>query len=185
MWVFLTICIVGFIVLLVSFVLGEIAEHGGEVIHDLAADQPIIDHGGEVDHAGGGPSILSVRILAGFVTGFGGAGAISSYGGLPYGWSSLMGIGVGFVMVAIIYAIASFLYRQQASSGINVNELVDKMATVTISIPKDGAGEVTLTVKGATISQVARAENNAAIPYGQTILIKKVVGNQVIVGLIV
>lgn len=183
MWVFLTICLVGFTVLMVSFVLGEIAEHGGEVIHDLAADQPIIDHGGEVDHAGGGPSILSIRILSGFVTGFGGAGAIGVYYGLPYGWSSLMGIGVGFVMAAIIYAIASFLYKQQASSGISVNELVGKMATVTISIPKDGAGEVTLTAKGATVTQLARAENNAAIPNGATVTIKKVVGNQVIVGL--
>lgn len=184
MAVFLTIMCVGFAVLLVSFILGEFAEHGMEAAHDVAHGIGVGEHeaGDGVEHAHGGPSFLSIRFIAAFATGFGGGGAIGVHVGLSYGWSSLLGIGSAFIVAGITYAVVSFLYKQQSSSSIGASDFVGKTATVYTAIGKDSVGEVTFILKGATVTQLARSEDGRAMLTGTTVTIKKVVGNTVIVG---
>ena len=68
--VFLGIASIGFLFLVVSFVSGELFDHGDLAGHDA-------DFHGDV-HGGPGVSIFSTRILSVFITAFGGLGLLVS-----------------------------------------------------------------------------------------------------------
>lgn len=186
MIVFCTIMIIGFLVLTVSFLLGEIGEHAGDFAHEIVVEHDIagtFDQDGEIDHQQGGPSIFSLRFLSAFATGFGGGGAIGRFYGLDYVMSSLCGLGIGVLALGLLYYIVSFLYKQQASSGVSMADLVGKTALVIIGIPVGGTGQVTLTHNGATVTQMAKAENNQmSVNEGSSVIIKAIAGDYVIVG---
>ena len=101
--VFLGISAIGFVFLIVSLIFGEIADHL-DASFDRTRDQE-------------GPGFLSTRVLSVFVTAFGGFGAVGTY----YGLGTLAASGVGFLsgvfFAGLIYAFATFLYSQQASSA--------------------------------------------------------------------
>jgi len=178
MLVFLTIGGVGFIVLLLSFLVGELAEHGGDLVHELG-DHDVGDH--DVEHGHGGPSIFSMRIIAAFATGFGGFGAIARYYEISYMLSSLIGLASGLAVGAIVYFIVKFLFTQQASSAVEVGTLVGREATVDVIIPAGSMGKIQLTAKGGTVSLMAKSGNGEAIQHGAIVTIKSVVGDIVIV----
>lgn len=182
MIVFITIGIIGFLLLVLALVFGELADHGAELAHDVAVEHEIDGAGDDVAHAGGGPSILSFRFIACGVTGFGCGGAIASYLGLGYLLSSLIGLGVAFVLAALLYVIVSFLYKQQASSNVTSADLVGKAGTVSIAIPAGGMGEVILNVKGRTVQQFAKVDGNTPLTVGAVVTVKAVVGDKVVVG---
>jgi membrane protein implicated in regulation of membrane protease activity len=173
MVIFLTICAVGFAILLVSLLLGEIADHGGEILHDIGGDHDALETSG--------PSFFSLRMLASFVTGFGGAGAIGRHLDLSYVVSSALGLGGGLAIAGLVYLVVSFVYKQQASSTVVVSELVGKTAKVSITIPAGGVGQVTLPAKGSTMTVMARSQDGAEIEYGAVVVVKEVVGDQITV----
>lgn len=177
MVVFCTIGVGGFILLVISLLIGELAEHGGDIVHQFGDH----DMGHGVEHGHGGPSFFSFRIIAALVTGFGGAGAIARYHELSYVLSSLIGIVSGFALAFVVYSIVKFLYTQQATSGHALTELVGKTAKVSVGIPEGAAGEITLTYKGATVSQPARSEDGKAVKNGEIVTIKSVVGDTVVI----
>ena len=176
MLVFLIIGGCGFVFLVLALLLGELAEHGGELVHDVVAG----DSDGDVEHSSGGPSVLSVRFIACFITGFGCGGAIATYLGLGYFLASLIGLGNAILLAGILYAVVSFLYKQQASSNVTSNDLIGKSGTVSIAIPVGGRGEVILNVKGKTIAQFASVVGEP-FAVGRVIVVKAVVGDTVIV----
>lgn len=182
MVVFVSILVIGFLVLVFSLILGEVAEHAGDMAHDIAVEHEVFDHGGDVDHAQGGPSIFSLRFLSAFVTGFGGGGAIGRYFDLGYMTSSLIGIGVAFVTAGIVYLIVKALFKQQATSGFSVQSYAGKPAIVSVPIIGAGLGQVTLSVKGQTVTYSARSEGGIDIPEGKSVSVKQVIGDCVIVG---
>lgn len=181
MVVFLTIMGIGFCVLLISLVLGEVFEHGADLAHDVAIEHEVLDHGGDVDHAEGGPSIFSVRIISSFITGFGGAGAIGVHLGFSYLVSSLFGLVGGFLVAVPVFFIVKFLMKQQASSNLTVSDLEGKTALVSVSIPENGAGQITLTTHGRTVYQTARSSTGRAIPHNSVVTIRQVVADFVVV----
>lgn len=182
MTVFICIMVVGFIVLAMSLLFGEIFEHGGDLAHDIAVEHDVFDHGGDVEHSQGGPSFLSMRMLASFATGFGGGGAIGRYLDFGYVVSSVFGLILALVVAAIVYFIVRFLYRQQATSGVSVMECLNQQAIVCVAIPEDGMGQVTLTLKGATLTKMAKSEDGKPRNNGTTVQVKQVVGDYIIVG---
>jgi hypothetical protein len=182
MTVFICIMIIGFVVLGASLLFGEIFEHGGDIAHDLAVDHDIGGDGGDVEHSQGGPSFLSLRMLASFATGFGGGGAIGRYLDFGYVMSSLFGLSLAVAVAAIVYFIVAFLYKQQATSGVSVMECLNKTAIVCVGIPAGGMGQVTLTLKGATLTKMAKSEDGNPRENGATVQIKQIVGDYVIVG---
>ena len=101
--VFLGIASIGFLVLVVSFLSGELFDHGDLAGHDA-------DFHGDV-HGGAGVSIFSSRILSVFVTAFGGFGAIGIHLGHSIEVSTAMGVAGGLVFGTIIYLFASFLLQ--------------------------------------------------------------------------
>jgi membrane protein implicated in regulation of membrane protease activity len=164
---FLAIAVFGFIFVIASSILGDVFDHG--------------DFGHDADGHGGGPSLLSSRILSVFVTAFGSFGAIGIHLGFGVGVSTTMGFGGGVLFGGVIYAFASFLYSQQASSHVRTGDLVGNTAQVSVAIPQDGMGQVRCTLGDTVVEKVARAAGNEEIPVNTLVKINSIVGDVVVV----
>lgn len=164
---FLAIAAFGFVFLIGSSILGDMFEHG--------------DFSHDTDGHGAGPSILSSRILSVFVTAFGSFGAIGIHLGYGVGVSTTMGFGGGVVFAGAIYAFASFLYSQQASSHIRTSDLVGNTAQVSVAIPKGGVGQVRCALGDTVVEKVARATSNEEIPVNTLVKIHSIVGEVLLV----
>ena len=171
--VFLGIASIGFLILVVSFLSGELFEHGDLAGHDA-------DFHGDV-HGGPGVSIFSTRILSVFVTAFGGFGAIGIHLGHSVEVSTAMGVGGGLVFGTIIYLFASFLFSQQASSEVRVSDLAGSTAQVSVAIPKAGLGQVRCTMGESVVEKIARSQDGEPIPVNTLVKIEAVVGETVVV----
>jgi hypothetical protein len=168
--IFLGIAAIGFIVLIISFVFGEIFEHG-----DLFG-------GHDADfHADGGVSMLSSRVLSVFVTAFGGFGAIGIHLGYGIGASSGMGLVGGLVFGGLIYLFATFLYSQQASTDVRVGELVGMTGQVSVAIPKGGLGQVRCTLGQTVLEKIARSKDGEEIAANTLVVVEAIVGECVLV----
>jgi membrane protein implicated in regulation of membrane protease activity len=166
--VFLGIAAVGFVFLLVSLIFGEMFDHFGD---------------GHFDHdlGHGGPSFFSARILSVFVTAFGGFGAIGTHYGLGVLPSSGIGFLSGIFFASLIWAFASFLYSQQASSDVKSSDLAGQTARVVVSIPTGGVGQVRCQLGEELIDKVARSVDGGAIPENTVVRVDQVLGEIVIV----
>ena len=164
---FLAIAVFGFIFVVASSILGDVFDHG--------------DFGHDADGHGGGPSLFSSRILSVFVTAFGAFGAIGIHLGYGVGVSTAMGFCGGVLFAGVIYAFASFLYSQQASSHVRTSDLVGNTAQVSVAIPKGGVGQVRCTLGDTVVEKVARASSDQEIPVNTLVKIQNLVGDVVVV----
>lgn len=164
-WIFLGIAAIGFIFLLVSFVFGEIFELG-ELHHDF----------------GDGPGFLSTRIISVFLTAFGGFGAVGLYHGYGLLLSSTAGLVGGVTLGGLMFWLARWFYAQQATSLINITDLIGRTAQVTVSIPSNGVGQVRCVVGESMIDKIAQSRDGSAIPHNSLVRIEEIVGEAVIVG---
>jgi membrane protein implicated in regulation of membrane protease activity len=145
------------------------------------------DAGGHDVHgsAGGNDStisIFSVKVISVFVMGFGGGGAITEY--YHHGWvlSSLIGLGVGLVMGAIMYAVLSYLFGHQANSLVYTNELIGRQGVVTIPIEPGAVGEVNVSCGDRIVTYLARTSaEGQPLPKGCVIEVVSSAGNQLLV----
>lgn len=165
----------GLLFLLVMLFVGDL--FGGD--HDVHVEADLGGHG-DVDH-GSGPSFLSARIMASFLTAFGCGGVVARYYGLPHPAASGIGLVSGVVMAGVVYQFAKVLYSQQASSEIRMTSLVGCTAEVTIGIPEGGVGQVTLTVGGERSTHIARPSDGRSIPLGSEVVITGLRGDSVVV----
>ena len=166
--VFLGIAAIGFLVLLISFFMGELFDLGG---HDF-------DHHVDI---GDGVSMMSSRVLSVFVTAFGGFGAIGTHLGYSIGVSTGMGLAGGLVFGGLIYLFASFLYGQQASTDASISELAGKKGQVSVSIPKGGVGQVRCLLGQTAVDKIARSKDGGEIPAGTMVVVEEASGDTIIV----
>lgn len=164
---FVAIAAFGFVFLLGSAVFGDLFEHG--------------DFGHDVGDHGGGPSILSTRVLSGFVTAFGGFGAIGTHLGYGVGTSTAMGFGGGLAFAALVYFFVWALYSQQASSHVVIGDLVGRTAEVSVAIPKGGLGQIRCTLGESVVEKIARAKDNEEILANTLVKVEAIVGETVLV----
>jgi len=169
--IFLAIASIGFLFLVVSFVFGELFGHMDFGGHDA-------DLHGDFH---GGVSFFSTRVLSVFITAFGGFGAIAIHLGYGMGVSTGMGVAGGLAFGAIIYLFASFLYSQQASSEVRVEDLVGRTAQVSVAIPQGGLGQVRCTLGDSVVDKIARSQDGAAIPANALVKIEAIVGETCLV----
>jgi membrane protein implicated in regulation of membrane protease activity len=165
--VFLAITVLGFLVLAVSLVFGEIFEHFGDAAdHDLGH---------------GGPSFFSLRILSVFVTAFGGFGAI----GVNYGLSTLASSGLGFLsglfFAWLIYLFAKFLHGQQATTEVKSGDIVGQAARIIVAIPSGGLGQIRCQVGEEIIDKTARSTDGQPVPENAIVRVEQVLGEIAIV----
>jgi membrane protein implicated in regulation of membrane protease activity len=165
--VFLALSAAGFLFLLVALFFGEIFEH--------------LDGSADHDWGHGGPSFFSVRIISVFITAFGGFGAVATH----YEFGVLGASGIGFLSGAtfagLIYAFASFLYGQQASTDIHPRDIVGQTARVIVPIPHDGVGQVRCQIGEQLLDKIARTRDGVAIPENAAVTVIDVLGETVIV----
>jgi hypothetical protein len=165
--VFLTLSAAGFMMLVVALFFGEIADH--------------LDGSFDHDFGHGGPSFFSVRIISVFITAFGGFGAVATH----YGFGVLQSSGVGFLsgatFASLIYAFASFLYGQQASTDIHPRDVVGQMARVIVPIPKDGVGQIRCQIGEQLVDKIARTRDGSPIAENAIVTVTDTLGETVIV----
>ena len=158
---------VGFVFLLASLILGDIFEmFGGET-----------DLGGEGTDFG----LFDSRVIAVFITAFGGFGTIAAWSGYGAVASSLAGLLGGLVFGGVVSAFGRFLVGQQASSTVTDDALIGKTAQVTGAIKPGSAGQITSRVGDERVERLARASADAEIAAGSLVTIKSIAGDSVIV----
>jgi membrane protein implicated in regulation of membrane protease activity len=173
--VFLAIGSIGFLFLLLSFVVGEVSDLLGGID---------VDHDHDVAHAGdhgAGPSPFSTRVMAMFLTAFGACGAIATHYGLSPLPASAVGMVSGTFFGSIVYVFARFLHGQQASSQVKAAEFIGQTARVIVAIPANGLGQVRCRIGEELVDRIARTADGAAIASNAMVRIEDVVGETVIV----
>jgi hypothetical protein len=170
MLIYTGIAAFGLLLLLILLFVGEI--FGGD--HDLG-------HDGDLGGHDGGPSIFSIRIMAAFLTAFGAGGVIARYYELSHVAASAIGIVCGVVMAGIVYQFAKLLYAQQASSHLRLDGLIGTSGEVSVSIPRGGVGQITISNAGERSEHIARTADGQAIPRGAFVTITGLGGDSVIV----
>ena len=165
--VFAAIGSIGFLFLLLSLVIGELFDHGGD-----------LGHGG-FEH--GGPGFFSSRVLSVLVTAFGGSGAIATQMGAGTMVSSIIGGLSGVCLAGIIFAFARFLYSQESSSDVRREDLIGRTAEVTVTIPSRGLGQVRCLVGETLVDRIAQAAGGVSINVHTLVTIESDSGQSVIV----
>lgn len=177
MVVFIILALSGFTFLMVTLIFGEIFDFAGDVAHDI-----VIEHEVSMDHPEtGGPSPFSIRIIAAFLTGFGASGAIASFYKMNWIQSSGIGLCFGLLVGAIVYFLVSAMYKQQAQSGASLSEMVNLSGVVTVTIPKDGMGQVSVISKSCQSEHLAKSEDKSEIRNGTDVKVVRIVGGQLVV----
>lgn len=163
--VFLAICAIGFLFLVLALVFGGLFDFF-ETDHDFEV---------------GGPGFFSSRVMAVFVTAFGGFGAVATYYGLGPVPASLVGFGSGIVFGGAIYALARALYNQQASTEVRAGDLVGTIGRVVVGIPPGGVGQIRVRLGEELLDKIARTRDGMAIAENTSVQIEEVLGETVIV----
>jgi len=193
---FVAVGVIGFLVLMLSLLFGEIAGHGAELGHGFG-----FGHGIELGHGLDGglqlpeghevagsrdlpvPSWLSVRVIAASMVGFGAVGFLGSALGLP-AWLCWLLAGAGFLAVGAgtYVLILKPLAAQQYNSLMSRYNYVGQDAVVTLSILPGGTGQVTFRDRqGARVTQTASSDLNEAVSKGATVKIVDLVPGGVVV----
>lgn len=166
MIVFGVIAAVGFLFLISSLVVGDIFEAIGF----------------DIDGADSGEfGFLDSRVIAVFMTAFGGFGIIAvqmGYGPLAGSIAGLLG---GVVFGGIVSAFGRFLVSQQASSSVTDNDLIGRTAQVTVSIKPGEIGMISAVVGEERVEKIARTMKDNEIKPGTLVKISAIAGDSVIV----
>ncbi|MCX7708880.1 MAG: hypothetical protein N2484_03425 [Clostridia bacterium] len=166
----------GAVYALASFVLGA---HG--------FDHGSFDHGGVDGHTGGDgadvPSPFNPLVIASAIATFGAVGTITKLG-FKMGdlLSSIYALAFsGAVGAAIFFGVVKLMYGSQSNSTFSVTDLIGAEAEVITPIPQNGYGEIALIYNGIRYNFSARAYQEKPIGRRETVRIKDVLGNTVIV----
>lgn len=158
---------IGFVFLLISLVVGDIFEAVG---FDLNAGDSGLDFG-----------FLDSRVIAVFITAFGGFGAIGAQMGYGAVVSSLIGLLGGVIFGGVVSLFGRFLIGQQASSSVTDSDLVGRTAQVTVAIKSGEIGQITARIGDERIDRIARSADGEEIKVGTMVTVAAIAGDSVIV----
>lgn len=158
---------VGFVFLLASLVLGDIFEMFGSDA----------DLGGDGHDFG----LFDSRVIAVFVTAFGGFGLIGAWSGFGAVTSSLIGLLGGVIFGGVVSAFGRFLVGQQSSSSVTDNDLLGRTAQVTVTIKPGELGQITARIGDERVEKLARTSGGESIAIGSIVKVAAIAGDSVIV----
>lgn len=165
--VFLVIGGIGFVFLIASLVVGDIFEMFGG--------------GADLGDAGVDFGFLDSRVLAVFITAFGGFGAIAAQMGFGAAVSSFVGLLGGIGFAAVVSVFGRFLISQQASSSVTDHDLIGRTVQVTVTIKPGEVGQITAKIGDERVEKIARAKSGEEIKAGSIVTIDSIAGDSVIV----
>lgn len=175
---FIAVGVLGFLVLVVSLLFGELLEFGdgfdidfdGDVELDSGLDSPT-------------PSWLNAKVLAASMVGFGAFGYVAAQVNPPLSLDWLAAA-AGFFLVgfgALVFVVKP-LAKQQSNSLLGRSSFVGSVGTISLSIPNHGVGQVIFTDKnGARAVQPAITTDGQAMPADTSVLIIDIAQDGVIV----
>ena len=166
MTIFLVIGAVGLLILLISLVVGDLFEAFG---FDFSLD---------ASHDFG---IFDSRVIAVFLTAFGGFGAIGATLGYGAVGGSLSGLLGGIALGAIVFYFGKLLYSQQSSSSVSNEHLIGREAQVVVGIKPGALGQISCRVGEERIEKLARTASGEEIKAGQLVRIESIGSDSVIV----
>jgi len=196
---FFTIFLVGVVFSAFSLILGGHGDHGADhdVGHDVGHDAGHDgahdgsgdhgDHGG--DHSDGGLGIssffavgmFSVRGVALLATGFGGFGFLIFTLTQKILFSTAAALVGGYIFAFIVLYTLKVFKSQQANSLVSSSSAIGVEGIVTVSIPEDGLGEVSLRVSGTEMFKPARSANRGPIKSGTRVQVNQISGGTLVV----
>lgn len=159
---------IGFVFLIVSLVVGDIFEAVG---FDLGV-------GGD---AGVDFGFLDSRVLAVFITAFGGFGAIGVQMGFGAVAASLIGLLGGAIFGGVVSLFGRFLIGQQASSSVTDDDLIGRTAQVAVAIKPGEVGHISIRIGDQRVDKIARSRGDEEIKAGTLVKVAAVAGDSVIV----
>ena len=158
---------IGFLFLLISLVVGDVFEAVG---FDLDGGATGTDFG-----------LLDSRVIAVFLTAFGGFGVIAAQTGFGAVGSSIAGLLGGIVFAGVVSIFGRFLIGQQASSSVSDETLLGRTAQVTVAIKSGAVGQITAKVGDERVERIARAKDGNEIAVGTIVKVDAVIGDSIIV----
>jgi membrane protein implicated in regulation of membrane protease activity len=158
---------VGFVFLIASLVLGDIFEM----------------FGGHADLGGDGHDfgLFDSRVIAVFITAFGGFGLIGAWSGFGAVGSSMLGLVGGVVFGGVVSAFGRFLVGQQSSTTVTDDDLIGRTAQVTVTIKPGELGQITTRVGDERVEKLARTSGGEEIKTGSIVTVAAIAGDSVIV----
>lgn len=159
---------IGFVFLLASLILGDIFEMFGADADLAGAD-------------GSDFGLFDSRVIAVFITAFGGFGFIAAWSGLGPIGSSLVGLLGGIIFGGVVSAFGRFLISQQASSSVTDNSLIGRTAQVTVNIKPGELGQIMTKIGDERVEKLARTNGDVEIKPGAIVKITAIAGDSVIV----
>ncbi|HEX8288397.1 MAG TPA: hypothetical protein VF556_10395 [Pyrinomonadaceae bacterium] len=166
MTIFLIIGGLGFLFLLISFIVGDIFEAVG------------LDFGLDASHDFG---VFDSRVISVFLTAFGGFGAIGTTIGYGAVGSSLFGLLGGFVFGAVVFYFGKLLYSQQSTSSVSTADLIGRRGQVVVGIKPNQLGQISCSVGEERVEKLARTRNGEEIKAGALVRIESIGSDSVIV----
>lgn len=157
----------GFLFLVISLIVGDVFEAVGL---DLDGGANGTDFG-----------LLDSRVIAVFLTAFGGFGLIAAQSGFGAIGASVSGLLGGVVFGAIVSVFGRFLIGQQASSTVTDQDLLGRTAQVTVAIKPGAVGQITAKIGDERVERIARSKDGAEITSGSIVKVDAVIGDAVIV----
>ncbi len=158
----------GFVFLLISLVVGDLFEFFGGT-PDIGVDSGV-DFG-----------FLDSRVLAVFITAFGGFGAIGVQIGFGAVASSFLGLLGGVVFAVVVSLFGRFLVGQQASSSFSDDALIGRTAHVTVTIKPGEVGQISTRIGDERVDKIARSRDGEEIKAGTTVTVAGIAGDSVLV----
>jgi hypothetical protein len=173
--IFLIAGVIGFVVLLLSLLFGELFEFG-DGPEDLDGDVGF-------DTDAPTPSWFSIKVLAASLVGFGAFGFVATQAKLPLGFDWIVA-GIGFFAVGCgtFFLVLRPLANQQSNSLIGRSSYIGRIGTVELQIPHNGIGQVVFSDQnGARVVQSAVSADGQALPRQASVVIIDVAKDGVVV----
>lgn len=183
--------------LIVSFAIGEAFDFAGDIgdhlvgvldsaleaFHiDLIPDVSHFEGAGGDHHFGGKANPFSLRAIAAFAAFFGSVGTVMTYYDQPFWVTLVFSVVSGAVGWLAAWGITLFFVRQAATTQIGEKDFIGQTGNVTVPIPNDGFGTVSVNVGGQMMNLPAQCPNeslNAGVSVtvvsktGATLIVRK------------
>lgn len=159
--------------------------HDAGTGHDISGGEFEAAHGADAGHGDGHVGIedgsmhlplLSPTVLSFLVASFGGAGLIyrSVFGERPWIHAPLAGVTAAAMALAMAFGIWKITSTFESNRNARVTDVLGTLAEVSISVPKEGAGEIAYVSGGTRQTLSARSSDGKAHKQGQKVKVLRV-----------
>jgi len=152
--------------------------HDIDVGHDFDIDHPEFEHGAALDatETVAAFKLLSIRSILAFLMLFTWAGALYMNQGVPAPRAMLYALLWGTASMVLVALLFYGMRRLTETGSPRIASCLGTRGTVYLDIPRDGMGEVRVTVSGVLTHVKARGLQGAQLRAGTPIRVRRILG---------